>query len=184
MMRSPYEELEYLANYLPDEGESVVVTRRSGDLVVERPSSLEERGHQREQSFESDRDAASIVAYEIENREFDGRLIQASARLRQLSAAPIWVTMIAAFWLGVTLHFFVPAQVAWTVTAGVIMAAIPVAISWIRVRRSRLFRSEIRAMLAWQLRRCRLERFTTMSKMCGRPELRHLLAEMTRWIEA
>lgn len=180
MMRTPYEELEYLANYLPDEGESVVVTRRSGDLVVERPSALEERIRQTH-SQESERVSADDV--QIDNREFDGRLIQADARLRRLAIMPTWVIWIAAFWLCSAMHLMLASAVAWTLTAGVLLAAALAVSCWVRARRARLFRSEIRAMLAWQLRRCRLDRFATMSKMQGRNELSYLLSEMTRWIE-
>lgn len=181
MMRTPYEELEYLANYLPDEGESVVVTRRSGDLIVERPSALEERMRQ---SQPPELDTEPSEGAEIDNREFDGRLIQADARLRRLATMPTWVIAITSFWLCSAMHLILASTLAWTLSAGVVIAAFPAIAFWVRVRRSRLFRSEIRAMLAWQLRRCRLDRFATMSKMQGRPELRHLLSEMTRWIEA
>ena len=34
-MNNPYEDLEYLAEFLPEEGESVIVTRRRGQLVCE-----------------------------------------------------------------------------------------------------------------------------------------------------
>ncbi|MDA1016514.1 MAG: hypothetical protein O3A00_18920 [Planctomycetota bacterium] len=175
MMGSPYEELEYLANYLPDEGESVVVTRRSGELVCERPSSFQER-------CQPD-SPPPRHADEIEHREFDGRLIQADARLRRLAVLPIWVCATASFWTCLLLHTATELA-SWAAFCGVLFVAIPTTHLWIRVRRSKLFKTELRAMLAWQLRRWRLDRFATMSNIQGRRDLRLLQAEMTRWIES
>ena len=56
-MNSPFEELEYLADYLPDEGEAVIVVRKDGELVCE--------AFQREKYQEG-----------ITDPEFYGRLIQ------------------------------------------------------------------------------------------------------------
>lgn len=174
MMGSPYEELEYLANYLPDEGESVVVTRRSGELVCERPSSFQER-HQPTPPQQT--------ANEIAHPEFDGRLIQANARLRYLAVLPIWTCAIVSFWTCVLLHTASEFG-TWYGYCGVLFITFPATHLWIRVRRSRLVRTELRAMLAWQLRRWRLDRFAAMSQMQGRPELRDLQAELLRWIES
>jgi hypothetical protein len=42
-MFTPFEELEHLAEYLPDEGESVLITRKDGELVCTEWSSGELR---------------------------------------------------------------------------------------------------------------------------------------------
>ena len=70
-MSTPFEELEYLSDYLPEEGESVIVTRRAGELVCE--------------SGPGGRYGDGLL-----DPELYGRLVQWNLRLSSLSVLPIW----------------------------------------------------------------------------------------------
>lgn len=78
-MFSPFEELEYLAEYLPDEGEVVLITRQSGDLVCK-------------PLMDNDlRDG-------ISDTQLYGFLIQANERLELAQRTPIWFCSVLYVW--------------------------------------------------------------------------------------
>ena len=90
-MSSPFEELEYLADFLPEEGESVVVSRRRGQLVCEtllEPSPF-----------------TSVPSSQIDRGLF-GRLATINARLKNLKTGPILVTLLSCYWICVVMHRF------------------------------------------------------------------------------
>ncbi|MBL4886051.1 MAG: hypothetical protein JKY95_16145 [Planctomycetaceae bacterium] len=88
-MNSPFEDLEYLADFLPEEGESVLMTRRRGQLVCE--TYIEPASSQ----------AASTASVD---RELFGRMTTISARLNQLKTGPILVTVLSYYWMCVLMH--------------------------------------------------------------------------------
>lgn len=162
-MSTPFEELEYLADYLPDEGESVVVTRRSGELVCE---SLLQSQH----------------PDGISDPEFYGRLVQCNERLNSQSAMPMWCCVIFFFWACVAVHQWSGlGWNGWYLDVGLGLIVLLGCFSWIRRRQTALFGTEIRPMLNWQIRRRRLDRYVILGAMRQHSELRTLLDEMSRW---
>ena len=161
-MSSPFEELEYLADHLPDEGEAVVVVRRDGELLCEPYS----------------REAARQAGIDT---EFYGRLVQANERLNGQGALPIWACSVAAFWVCVLLHKAGGlGWIWWSLDLGVALSALLACYLWIRRRQYWLYRREVLPMLNAQLRRRRLERFALIGALRSQLELRTLLDQMTR----
>ncbi|MBT5020721.1 MAG: hypothetical protein HON04_18470, partial [Planctomicrobium sp.] len=74
-MFSPFEELEYLAEYLPEEGEMVLLTRESGDLVCKpwKENDLREG---------------------ISETHLYGFLVQANDQLEDRQKAPLWFSSV------------------------------------------------------------------------------------------
>lgn len=161
-MSSPFEELEYLADHLPDEGEAVVVVRRDGELCCEPYS----------------REAARQAGIDA---EFYGRLVQANERLNAQGALPIWTCGVAAFWICVLLHKAAGlGWVWWSLDIGVALLAVLACYLWIHQRQYWLYRREVLPMLNAQLRRRRLDRFALIGALRSQLELRTLLDQMTR----
>ena len=165
MMKTPFEELEFLADYLPEEGESVVVSRHAGELQCE-----------------------SLVAENartgIDHPEFYGRMVQANLRLEACISLPCWAA-ISLFFCGAVLL-----QISgllgwgyWYAYAGLALVALAGTRSWIATRQQQLFRTEICPMMAWQLQRHRLEKFALIGALQQHTELRHLAYYMTRWLD-
>lgn len=162
-MPTPFEELEYLADYLPDEGESVVVSRREGELVCE--STFHGQFHDG-----------------ISDPEFYGRLVQCNERLNQLSAGPLWWAVILGFWLCVVVHKLTRlGWEGWYLDVGVGLMVMMACFAWIRRRQAAVFVTEMRPMLNYQLRQRRLDRFSLLGALRQHPELRTLMSEMSRW---
>lgn len=162
-MNTPYEELEYLADYLPDEGEAVLVTRREGELVCE--------SYQRESTVPG-----------LSDPEFYGRLVQANERLNTVGARPLWASVLFLFWACVAVH-----QVGglgwegWPYDAGLALMTPAGCFAWIKARQARVFRDEIYPIIRWQFRRRGLDRYTLIGAIRHHPELRTLLDELVRW---
>src|SRR5579872_1940670 len=136
-MTTPFEDLEYLADYLPDEGEAVIVARRGGELICEplRQDSPQERAL---------------------DAELYGRLVQANERLKSVGAPALWGTALMLIF-GACLALHKSADVAWEgwyFDVGILLAGGAVCYGWIQLRQRRLFREQIRPMLDAQLR-CR-----------------------------
>lgn len=163
MMSTPFEELEYLAEYLPDEGESVLVTRQSGELVCE--SFLHAQC----------RDGVS-------DPEFYGRLVHWNERLSAQSTLPIWCCAGLLFWLCVLVHKLGGiGWEGWYLDVGLGLIVLMGCWTWIRRRQSALFNAEIRPALNWQIRSRHLDRFAILGVLRQHPELRTLMEELSRW---
>ncbi|NOX55680.1 MAG: hypothetical protein GXP27_14820 [Planctomycetes bacterium] len=164
-MFTPFEELEYLAEYLPEEGESVIVTRRHGELVCE-PYHQEEK--------------KPVLA----DPALLGRLIQANERLKAVAAIPLVASLLLAYCGCVAVHYVIGiGWSGWSIDVGVILLVGLACWNWIRARQSRLFRLVIRPMLTWQLRKNHGDAYTLLAEARSRPELRVLVNELWRWIE-
>lgn len=164
-MNSPFEDLEYLADYLPDEGEAVVVIRRGGELICE--------------PF---RDEAWREG--ISDPELYGRLVQANERLSARGVVPMWSSALLAFCLCIAFHHLT--EVGWSgwyADLGIGFLAAMGCVSWIRHRRRQLFRDQIRPMLEAQLRRRDLRRYAVIGAIRQHSELKHLMDELVDWTE-
>lgn len=125
-MSTPFEELEYLSEYLPDEGESVLISRKDGELVCQACGA------------EGLRDG-------IDEAELYGLLVECNERLSMRAAQPLWATSLLTFSGLVAL--FTAGGLSWSswfVVPGAIFLALWVCYSWIRTRQLRLFTRELR----------------------------------------
>lgn len=163
-MLSPFEELEYLSDYLPEEGEAVIVSRQAGELVCEpfQPESL--------------RDG-------ISDPRLYGVLVQANERLNALGALPIWAMTIGFFWLCAGLAFSgVLSWQQWFFVPGVALVMLPMCIGWIRQRQHRMFRRDIVPLLEGVLRAHRIDPHSFLGAVRQHAEMRTLMDEVIRWI--
>jgi hypothetical protein len=164
-MFSPFEELEHLAEHLPDEGECLLISRRDGELVYE--------------PFRRDdlRDG-------VDEANLYGRLVQANERLNSLGTFPIWVSAL----------FFVTCSVvghatfgnSWPVWYWYMLPLLGVftlcgCFHWIRWRQEIVFQTELLPSLRVELRRRKIDAFSLISGVQQHPELRTLLQELVRW---
>ncbi len=166
-MFTPFEELEYLAEYLPEEGESVIVSRRHGELVCE-PFVREDVTSRRL----------------LDDPVLTGRLIQANERLRSVSVFPVVASAFVTYLAAVVLAEVVGVGWSgWYWYLGLVGAGLVGTAAWVRRRRCRLFRSLIRPMLTWQLKRHHADAYALLAEVRGQPELRALADELWRWVE-
>lgn len=165
-MRTPYEELEYLSEFLPEEGEAVVVTRRSGELVCE---SLNAEPGGGEPLIQSD---------------FYGRLVAGNERLKNLVWAPVWIGLSTAFAMCVLLHQLTGLKWSgWFWDVGIVFLAALAVYGWIRWSQKRAFAAEIRPMLNWQIEKTEIDRYRLIGAVRHQPELRSLFRQLARWVD-
>jgi hypothetical protein len=161
-MFSPFEELEYLADYLPEEGETVLISREAGELVCQ-PWLQEDF-----------RDG-------IDDSRLYGRLVQANERLHNAGAMPIWVTLMGLVWLAILLHGAIGLGWShWYVVPGLGLPALFGCFHWIRFRQHQLFRRSVLPGLQDEMARRRLPLFTLIAGVRQHAELRTLLDELVR----
>lgn len=161
-MFTPYEELEYLAEFLPEEGEAILVARRDGDLVCEPFTEDDLRGG-------------------IANAELYGRLVVANERLNEQGSLPLWVCALGIFWTGVALHNWL--QLGWQfwfLVPGLGMAGLMGCVYWIRYRQRQFFIKHIWPELKVSLQRDRISFHSLIAGVKQHRELRTLLDELTR----
>ncbi len=156
-MVSPFEELEYIVDYLPDEGEAVIVTRKDGELVCD--------PYQQESNPDP-----------LNNTQLYGRFVQANERLQSCCLHPILISVLGCFCLCVLMHnIFDTGWKSWYLDIGIILFSITGCIQWIQRKQSHTFRTQVRPMLHWQLRMLGLDRFRIIGSLRHRPELKTLL---------
>ena len=163
-MLSPFEELEYLSDYLPEEGEAVIVSRREGELVCEpfQPESL--------------RDG-------ITDPRLYGVLVQSNERLNALGALPIWASLIGFFWGCVALGVSgLLGWQQWYLVPGAALFVLPVCIGWIRFRQHRMFSRDVLPLLEGVLRVHRIDPHSFLGAVRQHEEMRTLMDELIRWI--
>ncbi len=161
-MSTPFEELEYLADFLPDEGESVIVSRSQGELVCE--------NFQKERSLD-----------EIASPDFYGHLVHANERLSSLVARPIWISTLIWFWACVLIHTsFGLGWGFWYLDLGLALVAMAASYAVIRLRQDRYFKQEIRPTLNRQMYGSNLSKYALVGVIRQRPELRTLLDTLSR----
>lgn len=161
-MNSPFEELEYLSDFLPDEGESVMVSRRGGELVCQPVGS-------------------DLFRDGISDAELYGRLVLANERLNGLSSIPFWSAFAVAFGVGVAI--FELTEIGWRgwyLALALAGTALLIASAWAAQRRRRFFHQEVRLMLETQMRRRQINRYALVGAIRQHPELSTLLDELSR----
>lgn len=162
MPQSPFEELEYLADFLPSNGESIVVSRRDGELVCEAVKHLQKSDP-------------------LDDPALYGRLVQINERLQRLSVRPIVIGVLVWFWLCVAHHQGMDVGISgWFLDLGFGLL-IGVAISsWIQYRQWKLFRKIHHESLARQLRQTRIDQHTLIGLLRHQPELRLLFSQLVQ----
>ncbi len=161
-MSTPFEELEYLADFLPDEGESVIVSRSQGELVCE--------------NFQKDR-----ALDEMASPDFYGHLVHANERLKSLVARPIWISTLVWFWVCVLIHkIFKLGWSDWYLDLGLGLVAMAASYAAIRLRQDRYFKQEVRPTLNRQMYGSNLSKYALVGVIRQRPELRTLLDTLSR----
>lgn len=161
-MLTPYEELEYLADYLPEEGESVVVTRRGGELRCEPLSSGDLRDG-------------------IEDAELYGRLVQANEQLNAQGALPLWTTALGLMLAGIVLFRGLHLGWGeWYLLPALGLLSLWGCFHWIRRRQQRCFDAVIRPALIRETRLRRISLFALLAGVRQHAEFRTLLDELVR----
>jgi len=162
-MRTPFEDLEYLADFLPEEGESIVVSRQYGELRCE---SI----------------ADQTLRDGVDDADLYGRMVQMNERLNACGAMPIWVTTFVWFWSSVMMYTVGGLDwTHWYVSAGLGLLAVYGCFHWIRHQQHRLFVRELRPLLQRELSRHQIEPYELLAGVRQHVEFRTLLDELIRW---
>ena len=162
-MSSPFEEIEQLADLLPEEGEALLLSRRDGELVCEpfRPDAIREG---------------------LTDAELYGRLVQANERLDALTRWPLWVTAAILFAACTLWHLGTGISWrGWYVDVGMILVGVMASVRWIHSRQLNLFRTQILPMLESQIGRRSGSRFALIGAVRQHTELRTLMDFLVYW---
>ncbi|MEO1996619.1 MAG: hypothetical protein ABGZ17_15230, partial [Planctomycetaceae bacterium] len=120
----------------------------------------------------------------IDQPEFYGRMVQANQRLQSCMVLPIWVVISAVFCGSVLLQ--TGSSLGWNLWyayVGLVLVSLAAGRAWTGARQQQLFRAEICPMMAWQIQRYRLEKYSLIGVLQQHSELRQLGQRMTRWID-
>jgi hypothetical protein len=162
-MLTPFEELEYLAEFIPDEGESVMISRQGGELHCEPVG---------DDDFRSG----------VEDVELYGRLVQANERLNAQGSVPLWTTAFALVAVAILIYRIVGLGWSeWYLFPALGLAALFGCFHWIRARQRRLFDLTIRPMLQREAMARHVTLYALMAGVRQHAEFRTLLDELVRW---
>lgn len=162
-MFSPFEELEYLAEYLPEEGEMVLITRQSGDLVCKpwKQNDLREG---------------------ISETQLYGFLVQANDQLEDRQKAPLWFSSVFMVWLVIFLFGIVRIGWGqWFLVPGLLFLTALGCRYWIQKRQQSFFQRAILPLLQAELRNRKISFYSLIAGIRQHEELRTLLDEMVHW---
>lgn len=166
-MSSPFEELEYLADFLPEEGESVVVSRRRGQLVCEtllEPSPF-----------------TSTPSSQIDRGLF-GRLATINARLKNLKTGPILVTLLSCYWICVVMHrFFAIGWSGWYLDLGLGLLMGVACYLYVQYRQRKYFLEIICPLMKQLMQDHQLEKYSLIAYLSQHRNLSSLASAFTRW---
>ncbi|MCA8989609.1 MAG: hypothetical protein KDA78_18320, partial [Planctomycetaceae bacterium] len=141
---SNYEDLEYLAEYLPEEGESVIVTRRSGNLVCEpyqEPISDSQVG--------------------VISREFYGRLVAMNAKLRQFWTRPLALSALLIYLVCIGVQqWFQLGWSSWLIYGGICVAILMGTSLLVHFRQKLFLRNQISPQLNRHMAEHHLDKYT------------------------
>lgn len=162
-MFSPFEELEYLSDHLPEEGEAVLVTRQAGELVCKpwNQNSLREGIH---------------------DPQLYGFLVHANERLSAVGMLPVWLAAAGLLWIVLLLHgFFGIGWERWYLTPGLFVPLLLGCLQWMRRRQAKYFEQAILPALQAELRRRQVPFYSLVAGIRQHPEFRTLLDELIHW---
>ncbi len=163
-MLSPFEELEWVADFLPEEGQAVVISRESGELVCKPHTPVDLRDG-------------------VDDAELYGRLVQMNDQLAQQNVLVNWLTGATVFW-GIILVYgvFSVSTAYWYIAPCFAFFALYAAQDWSRRRRGRFFKMVIRPKLEWTLARYRVRPYALLAGVSHHSELRALRRELLDWV--
>jgi len=166
-MNNPYEDLEYLAEFLPDEGESVVITRRRGQLVCE--SYLD--------SLPTPAASSGLV-----DRELYGRLTMVDTRLRLLWQTPVIIAVLSFYWLSVLTHrLLAVGWTGWYLDLGLALILGVAGYALIQHRRRRYFLDTVCPLLQKWMLDHQIDKYTLIAWLTTHRNLSALKSALTRW---
>jgi len=154
-MSTPFEEIEFLADRLPREGEAVVVSRRDGELVCEPLSE-------------------QLARVELDS-EFCGWLIYANERLRRLTTSLWAAAAVLSLSVVMAVHLltgFTP--MSWLADVGLIGLIAYATMILADGARQAAFRRGIAPVLESQMRRRGIRPFSFLAVLRQHPELSFL----------
>ncbi|MEW4487916.1 hypothetical protein AB1L42_07515 [Thalassoglobus sp. JC818] len=162
-MFSPYEELEYLADYLPEEGEMVLVSRESGELVC--------KPYQKDELRDGIHDA-----------QLYGFLVQANERLHTAGALPLFVTAMLLVWSIIFIHGLVGLGWSyWYIVPGLTLPLLYGCFVWVRQRQQNYFKKMILPQLQSELQRRQIPFYALVAGIRQHSEFQTLLDEIVHW---
>lgn len=165
-MFSPYEELEYVSDFLPDEGEAVIISREGGELVC--------KPWQRDELRDG-----------IDDADLYGRLVHANERLAAAHSLPLWCGVIGLIWLAIGLHGGLGLSWGyWYLVPGISFPAMYGFRWWGRQRQTDVFSQHVLPSLRTEIARRRISPYALIGGIRQHPELRSLLDELIRWSPA
>lgn len=166
-MSNPYEDFEYLADFLPEEGESVIISRRRGQLVCE--SYLD--------SMSSYSPQPSVV-----DRELYGRLVMVNAKLKRLWQNPVIIAVLMFYWLSVTTHRFLGlGWGGWYLDLGLALVVGVTCYQYIlHVQKNYFMLTVCPALQKWMVEH-QLDKYTLVAWLSAHRNFSALRNALTRW---
>ncbi len=166
-MNSPFEDLEYLADFLPEEGESVIVSRRRGQLVCE--------------SYSEPTPFSPAPTGRID-RELFGRMTTMNTRLRNLQIGPILVTLLSCYWLCVIMHrFFALGWAGWYLDLGLALLMGVSCYLYVQFRQRKYFLEMVCPLMKQLMMDHQLEKYSLIAYLAQHRNLSTLACAFTRW---
>lgn len=166
-MNNPYEDLEYLSENLPDEGESVIISRRRGQLVCE--------------PFMDSQTSSESTAGVI-NREFYGRLVATNAKLRHFWSRPLILALLLIYAVSIGMQQFF--HLGWSDWVLYLAAATVILVSvgsLVRFRQRIYFRSIVCPLLQQLMSDHQIDKYSLIAYLSTQRQLGPLYVAMTRW---
>lgn len=166
-MNSPFEELEYLADFLPEEGESVVMTRRRGQLVCEaylEPASM------------------PMPHPGAVDRELSGRMTMINSRLKYLKNGPVLVTILSYYWMCVLMHrLFVLGWSGWYLDLGLGLLMGVSCYLYVQFRQRKYFLELVCPLMKQLMQDHQLDKYSLIAYLSKHQNLSTLASAFTRW---
>ncbi len=164
-MNNPFEDLEYLADFLPEEGESVIMSRRRGQLICE--TYLE---------------PAPVVPPGIIDRELFGRMTTINTRLKNLKIGPILIAVLGSYWMCVTMHrVFTLGWSGWYLDLGLGLLIGISCYLYVQFRQRKYFLEIVCPIMKQLMRDHQLEKYSLIAYLSQHQNLSSLASAFTRW---
>ncbi len=166
-MNSPFEDLEYLADFLPEEGESVIMSRRRGQLVCE--------------TYLEPTPFPSTPPGRID-RELFGRMTTINTRLRNLKIGPVLVTLLSYYWLCVMMHrVFSLGWAGWYLDLGLGLLMSVSCYLYVQFRQRKYFLEIVCPLMKQLMQDHQLEKYSLIAYLSQHRNLSTLASAFTRW---
>lgn len=167
-MTSPFEELEYLAEFLPEEGESVLVTRRRGELVCE--------------SYQEPRDNSEPRLEGISDSTQYGRLLHARTRMSTSYWPIVGVAVLVAYWSCLAVHLITGlGWSGWYLDVGICLVTACAVFMLVHLQNWKRFEVDVLPAIHQVLADSDMDRYELLTALQQHRELRPLVWYLSRW---